>query len=218
MTFRTFTLDLIDRIEEIRERLDEIESEIDEIEEEVSRCMAAEDVQDPTEIDNWGTLSERDQELQAELTTLEGELKSFLDAVAHWQTDLDVTENPSHEEVREAVSEVDECLFEVEELSFGQVQSVQDDMMEESFEVDVQNEDIDGTPKQGYMEVELLREAIVDWPDGAPTTTVRYSSGERAEPGDYPEAVATWLFDKVDALNTVHEEEMGNSSLAERMR
>jgi hypothetical protein len=88
-------------------------------------------------------------------------------------------------------------------------------MMEESFELDIQNEDMDGTPKQGFMQIELLREAIEDWPQEAPTQKRRRT--EVPSPGDYPEPVADWLFDRVDALNTTQEEELGNTSLKEEM-
>lgn len=215
--FRTIDLDLTDRVAEIEERLEEIEEEIEQIEEEVEASMVEEDVSEPEELDDWNSLDDEYSNLYAEQTRLEGERRKFMDAVVHWMTGLDVTTNPSFEKVEEKYAEVDSCLFKAEELSFGQVQSVSDDMVEKSFEMDVQNQDIEGTPKQGYMQVELLREAIIDWPEEAPTRKVRRNSYE-AEPGDYPEPVAEWMFEKVDAFNTTQEESLGNSSLADKMK
>lgn len=217
MTFRTFTLDLTDRVEEIENRLDEIDERLEEVEAELNQAMAEDGVDDPTELDDWNEYDDEYSDLEAEKGELKGTRGKFMDAVVHWMTDLDVTENPSQEEVAEKYAEVDHCIFKAEELSFGQVQSVSDDMVEKSFDMDMERQDIEGTPKQGYMQIELLREAIVDWPGDAPTRTVRRGR-EEPEPGDYPEPVAKWLFDKVDAFNTTQEKSLGNSSLEEKMK
>lgn len=211
MTFRTHTHDLTNRVEEIEERLEEIEERQEEIKQEALDSIddneAIEDAPDRLH-DEWG-------ELDTEKVRIKGERRKFMDAIVHWMTELDVTENPDFSEVEEYYKEVDECVFETQELSYGQVQSVQDQMMEESFELDVQNEDMDGTPKQGFMQIELLREALEDWPENAPTQKRRRK--EVASPGDYPEQVSDWLFDRVDAYNTTQEAEMGNTSLEEAM-
>lgn len=218
MTFRTFTLDLVERVHEIDDRLSEIEERKLEIESEVAQAMQDQQVDFPSEIEEWESLCDEDDELSTEETKLIGQRRAFMDTIAHWKTDLDVTENPSRDEVEEAVSSVSECLFVVEELSYGQIQSVQDDMMEKSFEVDVEKQDYDGTPKQGYMQIEMIREALVEWPEEAPTRSAQFGHGDEPEPGDYPEEVAQWLFDRIDALNTTQERDLGNLSLEERMR
>lgn len=218
MTFRTFTLDLTNRVEEINKRLSEIEEEIEELEDELFEKVQEQNVDSPTELDVYSEFDDTFQDLQNERKSLVGEKRSFMDAVVHWETDIDVTENPPQEEVEEAFGDVDECVFQAEELSFGQVQAVQDDMVEKSFEMDMQRQDIDGTPKQGYMQIELLREAIVDWPEEAPSRTVDYGNAKEPEPGDYPEDVSSWMFDKIDAFNTTQEENLENLSLEERMR
>lgn len=200
----------MDRVEEIEDRLEEIEREKDAIADEANRVVREENLDSPPK-----ELESEWDELESEEIRLTGERSKFLDAVAHWKTDLDVTRNPSSDEVEEAVEDVDECIFVTEELSYGQIQAVSDDMMEKSFEVDIDRQDLEGSPKQGYMQIELLREAIIDWPEGAPTRSSNRS--EVPEPGDYPEPVSEWLFDRVDAFNTSGEAEMGNSSLTEAM-
>lgn len=187
-----------------------LEEEKEQIVQEAEQKVQSEGFEEPPQ-----SLQEEWEEADTQLIALKGERKKFLDAIAHWKTDLDVTRNPDHEEVEAAVEDVDECLFVTEELSYGQVQAVSDEMMEKSFEVDVQRQDIEGSPKQGFMQIELLREAIVDWPEGAPVRETRRT--EEPEPGDYPEPVSEWLFDRVDAFNTTQESEMGNTSLTDAM-
>lgn len=217
MTFRTFTHDLLTRVEEIDNRLVEIEQEIEEVERAVEEAVRTEGVSSPTELEEWESFEDEYDDLATEQTSLEGERRKFLDAIVHWKTDLDVTTNPSREEVEEAFEDVSECVFRSEELSFGQVQEVQDDMMQESFDVDMQNEDIEGSPRQGYMQIEFLRKALIDWPEQAPTRSQMRGTNQ-AEPGQYPDVVSEWLFEKIDALNTTQEDSMGNLSLEERMR
>jgi len=216
MTFRTFTHDLVDRVEEIDNRLAEIEQEIEQIEESVDDALASEGVSDMTQLENWEMFKSEYDDLATEQTSLQGERRKFLDAIVHWKTDVDVTMNPPREEVEEAFEDVDECVFRSEELSFGQVQEVQDDMMQESFDVNMENENIEGSPRQGYMQIEFLRKALIDWPEEAPTRS-QMRGQDQPEPADYPDVVSEWLFEKIDAFNTTQEESMGNLSLEERM-
>ncbi len=217
MTFREYRLDLTDRVAEIDERLETLETEIAELEQEVRSAMEREGVADPTAVDGWSDLRERDSELQDEKTSLEGERSAFIDAVVQWETNVDVRQDPTEEALMEAYGSVDSCVFRIQELSFGQVQAVQDDMMQASFDLDVQSQNVEGTPREGYMKLELLREAIVDWPIDAPTDESGVG-GPTPEPGDYPEPVAEWLYNRVDAFNTTQEEQLENLSLEERMR
>lgn len=212
MTFRTFTLDVVEHIEDVRDRLNEIEDKLADIEEDVEQEMLAEGVDDPAELDSWSAYVEQFNSLEAERTEKGGEVRKLMDAVVHWKTGVDVTTNPAREVVKEEYESVESCVFRVQELSYGQLQAVQDDMIERSFDVDVQREDMTGTPKQGYMEKEIVREALIDWPDSAPTTR-----GGEPNPGAYPDALAEWLFEKIDAYNTTQESEMGNSSLRDRI-
>ena len=215
MTYRTRTYDLVERVEEMEARLDEIEAEMQEIEEDVQLAMQDEGVDDPTELSEWPSFEAEWDDLDTEQTRLQGERRKFMDAIVHWQTDVDITQNPDFTKVEEAFAQVDSCEFEVQELSFGEVQEVNDDMMEKSFDVDVQREDIEGTPKQGYMQIQFLRKAIIDWPEGAPVRSGRRE--DKPAPGEYPDVVSEWLFDKVDAFNTTQEDDLGNSSLQDRI-
>jgi len=125
-------------------------------------------------------------------------------------------EDVGEDELIEIYGDVTDSVVSVKELTFGQLQRVSDDMMEESFEVDVEREDIEGTPRQGFYQTELLQEAIEAWPSGAPTMPGDYNE-TLASPGDYPIPVGEWLFEKVDALNTTGDTEMGNSSLEDAL-
>jgi len=227
MSLKTHRLDLTDRVAEIDERLEELESEKEEVLAEAQEHKAehGEDASIPSDIEN------RWDDLDAEEIELTGEKNKFIETVVVYsgQTNI-VNKAPgecegdersivdvNEDEVMEAFGEVEECAFTVRELTFGQLQAVSDDMMEESFEVDMQREDIEGTPKQGFYQIELLREAITRWPAGAPVQEDQYGN-EEPSPGDYPIPVGEWLFEKVDALNTRGDTEMGNSSLEEAMK
>lgn len=179
------TVDMEDRIEELQDRLDEIEDEQEEVKQ---KAIAQQDEEGelPSELeDEW-------DELEAERVEKEGELDKFQETTEAW-----------------GGSE-----FTIEELTFGQLQAINDEMMEESFDVDVQRQSVEGTPKQGFYQIQTLREAIISQPAEAPTRKDDFGKDAPA-PGDYPVAVGEWLFEKVNAFNTTGEAEMGNSSLKE---
>lgn len=226
MVLREHTLDLKDRVAEIDERLEEIEDEKEEIKTRAERKAEQQELDraPKEEAEQWGELDDEEVEIR-------GERRKFIETVAVWSAQTDVVDkSPEHtksnersiyelddDEIRAAFGEVDQCVIRVKELTFGQLQRVSDDMMEESFEVDVERESVEGTPRQGYYQTELLHEAIVDWPKNAPVYTDEYKK-DHPQPGDYPIPVSEWLFDKVDALNTTGDTEMGNSSLEEAMK
>lgn len=226
MALRKHSLDLKDRVEEIDERLEEIAEEKEQVEARAQRKMNQDDLEDPPaeEEDEWDDLDDEE-------TQLRGERWKFIETVVVWSGETDVVdktpeqcgpgERPISEleedEIEEVYGDVDECLIRVKELTFGQLQRVSDDMMEESFDVDVEREEIEGTPRQGFYQTELLHEAIVDWPERAPIFTDEYKK-DHPQPGDYPIPVGEWLFDKVDALNTTGDTDMGNSSLKETLK
>jgi len=218
MALREHTFDLTDRVGEITERLSEIESEKKELEEEGQGYIENdEEIPDKVEED-W-------DDLCSEETELRGELFKFREAVVEWTQDVDLNElheSLSREEykdkIREMYSGVEQCRVRVRELTFGQLQRVSDDMMEESFEVDMERRDIEGTPRSGFYQTELLKESIIEWPQYAPETRNNRTHSMEPSPGDYPIPVAEWLFEKVDALNTTGDTDMGNSSLKETLR
>ena len=204
-TLATHTLRLTDRIDEIQERLEEIEEEKARLED-LAREAREEDGTIPNDVeDDW-------DDLDAEETELRGELKKFQMVKEEWG------ERPTNDDGDPTGDYV--CEWTVRELSFGQLQAVSDDMMEESFEVDVERGNVEGTPKQGYYQIELLREAIEEQPPGAPTRKKQTSTQttEKPAPADYPFQLGEWLFEKVDALNTTGDTDMGNSSLEEALK
>lgn len=226
MVLANHTLDLTDRVTEINDRLDEIDTEIEALTDEVRAAVDESNADDPHKLDNWDEYERRFDDLDNEKISITGERRKFWETVVDWETDTDVAELREEyssnddmdgywEEITDLYATVDSCAFEVRELSFGQLQSVSDDMMEESFDVDMQRQDVEGTPHQGYYQIQLLKEAIVGWPDSAPTQTAH--GIDTPSPGDYPIPVSEWLFERVDAINTTGNTEMGNSSLEEAL-
>jgi chromosome segregation ATPase len=225
MALGTRELDLTDRVEQIRERLEEIADEKDEVQQELAEELANSDVDGMEDLDSYDDYEQRYDDLDAEETELRGELRKFKETCVDWATDTN-TENlwnnsDTSDEYYDKIgkkydAEVESVTFGVRELTFGQLQRVSDDMMEESFEVDMQREDVEGTPRQGFYQTELLKEAIEHWPEEAPVKT-EYGH-DIPEPGEYPIPVGEWLFERVDAINTTGDTEMGNSSLKEAMK
>lgn len=217
MSLRTHRLDLTDRVDEMDERLDEIEDEKEDLMDRAREYKKehGEDADLPDDLEyEWEDLEGEEIELRGDRFKFIQTVAVYSDAVEFDAEDLATAEE---EEVLEAFGQVDFCEFTVKELTFGQLQGVSDDMMEESFEVDMDRQDIEGTPKQGYYQVELLREAIQSWPEHAPVRKDQYGN-EQPAPGEYPIPVGEWLFERVDALNTSGDTEMGNSSLEEAMK
>jgi len=176
-------------------------------------------------------LEEEWEDLDNEEISLRGEIAKFTETVVVYSDQTNIVDKPeeqcksdertirnlSEDDIKEAYADVDKCYFTVKELTFGQLQGVSDDMMEQSFEVDMDRQDIEGTPKQGYYQIQLLKESIQRWPFNAPVSTDNYGN-ETPEPAEYPVPVGEWLFERVDALNTSGDTEMGNSSLEEAMK
>lgn len=212
MTLKEHTLDLVKRVEEMDERFGEIEEEKDKLQEKAVKFKEENGADEPLP----DKLENRWSDLDGEEIELSGEREKMVETVVSWCTDTDITE-VSDEAVQEKFGDVDTCQFVVKELTFGQLQGVSDDMMDASFEVDVERQDIQGTPKQGFYQIELLRESIISQPSGAPTVEGEYDN-EKPEPAEYPVPVGEWLFEKVDALNTSGDTKMGNSSLEETIR
>lgn len=225
MALGTRELDLTDRVEEIDERLEEIEEEKAEIQEKLAEELANSDVDRMEDLPAYDDYDADWDDLDAEKIELEGERRKLKEACVDWTTDTNLENLRDNADDMDAYwdeiasvygSDVTRVVFGVRELTFGQLQRVSDDMMEESFEVDMEREDIEGTPRQGFYQTELLKEAIEHWPEGAPVKT-EYGV-DTPDPGDYPIPVGEWLFERVDAINTTGDTEMGNSSLKEAMK
>lgn len=173
----TKTVRLEDRIEELEQEITDIEDRQEEI---VRKSVEAE--QRGEEIDS--DLEDEFDELEADRVEKDGEMQTMERTVNNWGSGE----------------------FEIKEMTFGQVQKISDDVLDKSFDIDMQTQDMSGTPKEGYYQIAVLREAIEESPNSAPS-----------DPADYPTTVGEYLFEKVNALNTVGDTEMGNSSLEDRM-
>lgn len=174
----TKTIDLEERVEEIDEELEDIEERQEEI---IQKSIDADENNE--EFDD--SLEEEFDDLEGDRVELEGEKQTLSTAIESWGG----------------------AIFGIEELTFGQVQRISDEVLEESFEFNVQSQDMTGTPKEGYYQIEILRAAVVDTPSRAPS-----------DPAEYPTTIGEYLFEKVNAFNTVGDTEMGNSSLEERKK
>lgn len=174
----TKTIDLENRIEDIEDELAEIEEDQEEI---MDEALEAEKMGNDIDQD----LEDEFDDLESERVELEGERKTLQGAVDEW----------------------DGSQFEITELTFGQVQRISDEVLEESFEIDMQRQDMTGAPKEGYYQIAILREAIQQEPPGAPS-----------DPADLPTSIGEFLFERINAFNTVGDTEMGNSSLKEKMK
>lgn len=183
---------------DMEEYADELESEVESLEEEREQILQKAEAQRQEDGEIDASVEEDFDEVESELTEKKGELSKFREVIEEW--------NGSE--------------FEITELTFGQLQAVSDDMVEESFEVDVDRGNVEGTPRQGYYQIELLNKAVIGAPPGAPTRNIskKHGSTTKPDPKMYPIPVSEWLFDKVDALNTTGDAELGNSSLDEAMR
>lgn len=208
MVLRRHTLDLVEGFNEIDERLSEIDERKEQIKDEA--VANREDGESITDLeDEWHDIS-------LEEADLNGQRMKFLDAIVAYSTGHDVT-HMDRDEVEEVFhNEVTECVFEVQELSYGQLQAISDDMLERSFEVDVQRQDIKGMARQGSYQIEVLRTSIQSWPEFAPTRT--RNRKEMAAPEQYPIPVSEWLYERIDSLNTSGDVQLGNSSLEDELR
>lgn len=105
-----------------------------------------------------------------------------------------------------------DAVFTVQELTGGQLAMVEDDVAEASFEVDMDSQEVSGTPKSGYGRVLSCKHAIQSFPDECPT-----DDEGRCAAGDFSHQVQDFLFERINSLNTVGDTNMGNSSLREAM-
>lgn len=132
--------------------------------------------------------AERLQQVEAEFDDLEAAIATITGYI---------------ESLEKYVEQWDGGTFEVKELTAGDVRAVKDEVRRQSQE----------SYREGFHELLIVRKAIVDSPPGAPT------DGEgKADTKAYPNRIFDWLYERINALNTVGDIEMGNSSLTSRMR
>lgn len=173
MARKEITVCLSKACDKFQDELDGVNSERREI---VEEYRSYEDSEDAPK-----SLKKRWEKLEAQRVTLNRKISRFEDEI----------------------ESLDETEFVIRELSFGQVQAVQDIVSEESFDVDIESQSIDGTPLQGVFRSEFMSRAVVSKPDGI------------GDIMDLPDVIGEWLWDRVDAFNTSGEEDMGNMSLEE---
>lgn len=105
-----------------------------------------------------------------------------------------------------------EAEFVISELTGGQLALVEDDVAEESFEVDMESEEVSGTPRSGYGRVLTCKHGIEEWPDECPT-----DKQGRCAVDEFSHRVQDYLYDRINNLNTVGDTDLGNSSLRAAM-
>lgn len=170
---------------DVEDAIDEFKSELADVREERESVLeSAEQYDDedndediPTNLETrWNNLEERRVKLESRISRFE-----------------------------EFADEVSTTTFVIQELTLGQVQQVKDIVSQESFDVDVQRQSIDGSPLQGVYQAEFMRRSIVQSPP------------EVDDVMDLPDTIGEWLWERVDAFNTSGDLSMGNMSLREAM-
>lgn len=166
----------------LKDRIDEIEEEQDEL------ARKAEEWQEKDERERDGNqykrLKKTFNNLENERVEKESKRERFVEYVEEWEDDE----------------------FRVRELSFGEVQEVKDIVSQESFEVDVELQEIEGTPLQGVYQSEVLRRAVEDMPKECGN-----------DPRQLPEMLGDWLMEKVESVNSLEDENLSTESLDDRI-
>jgi len=182
---KTTTIDLQDRIDEIRDE------EVPSIEES-QRDLAREAKE------KFGTADEAPAEYHT----------------AHREFDEDIAELEEEASALEGFIERHGTgEFTIRKLDGSQLLRLEDEVNDASFDVDPQNETIEGVPKQGFRKAMFTRLALVDYPDSCPVTEKGY-----CDVGAFDGDVYSYLFEKVKLFNNTGRTELGNSSLADTMQ
>lgn len=106
--------------------------------------------------------------------------------------------NVQKEKLEDSIDRMGGSEFEIQELSFGELMMVRDEVMAVSDE---------GSPREGLYQVKVLEQAVVSSPAECPDA-----------PENWQPAVAEYVYDEVDAMNSgVSEENLGQYSLADAM-
>lgn len=111
-----------------------------------------------------------------------------------------------------AVDDYGGSEWQISELTGGEVARIEDEVNAESYDVDVRTGDIEGTPKSGYGRLLTVELGVESAPPEAPTK----GSGA-VDAGELSNKVVMYLFDKINALNTVGDTNLQTTSLREAM-
>jgi hypothetical protein len=145
-------------------------------------------------------------DLKGEVDRLDDEIEDLLDEAEDLDPDTEKYEEVEVQyqalrvQKEKYASIVDErgSTFEIEELSFGTISHIRDDVMAHS----------DGdNPREGLYKVKVLSAGVVDSP-----------AGFDDDPKEWPPVVAEWVYDEIESLNTgIDEENLGRYSMDEAL-
>lgn len=103
--------------------------------------------------------------------------------------------------------------FTIQELMAAETSMLQDDVAEQSLDVDFERQRMDGTPKEGYHRIRTLEVSVVDAPAAMDTRHDPDLGREVYQVGLLPDHVAQYLYECVTALNDAGEvDDVGNLS------
>lgn len=152
-------------------------------------------------------------DLEEEVRRYEAELKELRQEAAEVDQDSDEADGieskykrlkKRRDGLERALNEWGSGVFVVKELTYGEIMATKDRVQEESYDADPHTGEMQGVPKDGYYQVEVLRVSIKESPPNAPD-----------DPGDFPFQVGSVLYDKVDEMNTakgVNAEDLWNQA------
>lgn len=183
MTLNRTTLDLADEVEEMEEQIAEIKGEAADVQETLERVTPPK----PGESDER---REEREEAQEEWDRLDNRFKSLRTRLTAFESKLE---------------DWGDGEFTIREMTYGEVMLCQDEVQQESFDIDVQTGQLDGVPRNGYYNIKVLETAVVDMPNDPDLTG----------PEDLPQRIGQWLFNEVDEFNMRGGEDLGNTSLEE---
>jgi hypothetical protein len=155
-----------------------------------------------------GEVDEIENETIPELRELHEELKEKCAAtddpqeIAQFQKQSDRLEQQARfykgiaETFREWLDEDPTAAFVIKELTADEKAFVVDEARNESFKVDAQTQQWEGTPRTEYAKKLTAQRAVVETPD------VGEAPDEPEDIGDLPSNIFDWLFEEIDAHNT----------------
>ena len=183
MSLKEMGFSLEQEIPVLEDELEEVKGELEEIKRRASNLRENEEDGSNTS-QEFKRLKRRWSELQNEKSSLQSQINRFGEYVSEWES----------------------TRFVVRELTFGESQQIRDTVTSESFDVDVELQEIEGTPLQGLYQSQVLERSVVSMPDDAPS-----------DPNDLPEILGDWLLEKCESVNSLGDEELGNMSLEEAL-
>lgn len=176
MDRKEITVDMVEAVEKFKSELEEVNEKRENVLEQAEEAKSSRGK-------DLSDLESKWDELEARRVTLNRKIDRFEDVI----------------------DELSSTTFTIRELSYGQVQAVEDIVSQESFNVDVKKKSLDGTPLQGVYRSEFLERSVVDMPEDIDDIM------------DLPDVVGEWVWERVNAFNTSGDEDMGNMSLEEAM-